>query len=171
MPLLLLALTGCPSLDNPPIGREIRWVDAETEELARRACYDCHSNETKWTAGHRVPIVRSIVAGDVKRGRCHMNFSEWDGPNEEAWDAVDELLDQDMPLKMYLATHGEARLTDDERLRLAEGIAATFEIDPPRDGERCEDDDDDRDDDGREEDDRDDDRDDDDRGDDGRDDG
>lgn len=161
--LSLILLTGCPSMDNPVVTREIQWADAETEALARRACYDCHSNETHWTAGHHVPIVRSIVVGDVRRGRCHMNFSEWDGPNEDAWDAVDELLDGDMPLKMYLATHQEARLTDDERMRLAEGLAATFEIDPPLDGDRCDDDDDrtddleDRDDDDRDDDDRDDD--------------
>lgn len=39
--------------DNPPVTRAVQWDSPRSEELARRACYDCHSNETKWT----VPIV------------------------------------------------------------------------------------------------------------------
>lgn len=136
---LFLFTFACAVPENPPVEREIAWVDAETEALARRACYDCHSNETVWKGTHRIPVVNSIVRGDVKRARCKMNFSAWDGPNEEAWDAPDEVLDGDMPLPSYLQTHAPARLTDDERLLLAEGLLATFELDPPRDGERCED--------------------------------
>lgn len=139
---VLVLSVGCGLPDNPPITREIQWVDAETEELARRACYDCHSNETVWKGSHRWPVVNSIVRSDVKRGRCHMNLSEWDGPNEDAWDAPEELLDGDMPLGMYLKTHKHARLTDDEIVRLAEGFEATFALDPPLDGEACEDEDD-----------------------------
>ncbi|MCB9677997.1 MAG: heme-binding domain-containing protein [Alphaproteobacteria bacterium] len=134
----LLAI-GCALPDNPPVTREIEWIDAETEALARRACYDCHSNETVWKGGHRVPVVNSLVRSDVKRGRCKMNFSEWDGPNEDAWDAPSELLDGEMPLGLYLKTHEHARLTDDEVQALADGLNATFELDPPLDGERCED--------------------------------
>lgn len=137
----LLVLAGCSVPDNPPVGREIRWVDAETEALARRACYDCHSNETEWKGKHKVPIVNGWVEGHVRKGRCHMNFSEWDGPNEAAWDAVDELLDGDMPLPSYRRATKDARLTDDEIQALADGLEATFELDPPRDGERCDDDD------------------------------
>lgn len=136
--MIALLVVAC-KLDNPPETHAIAWADAETEALARRACYDCHSNETHWPWYSRVPVVGNLVAGDVHRGRCHMNFSEWDGPNEEAWDAPDELLDGDMPLAMYAAAHEEARLSPDERARLAAGFRATFAQDPPRDGEACED--------------------------------
>ncbi len=144
---MLLVATGCALPDNPPVTQEIAWVDQETEDLARRACYDCHSNETVWLPVHRLPIIHGIVVGDVERGRCHMNFSTWDLGNEDAWDAPDELLDGDMPLPFYVQHHEEADLTDAERRRLAEGLRATFELDPPKDGEPCEgaDDDDDRD--------------------------
>jgi hypothetical protein len=137
--LLLPVIVGCGLPDNPPVTREIQWVDAETEELARRACYDCHSNETVWKGSHRVPIVNSLVRADVERGRCHMNFSTWDLPNEDAWDATEELIDGDMPLPLYLTTHKHARLTDEQIVRLAEGLEATFLLDPPLDGEGCED--------------------------------
>lgn len=136
--MIALLMLSC-KLDNPEITREIVWIDAETEALARRACYDCHSNETHWPWYSRAPIVGSLVASDVHRGRCHMNFSQWDRPNEEAWEAPEKVLEGEMPLAMYLTAHKEARLTDEERSRLAEGLAATFQEDPPLEGEACDD--------------------------------
>jgi hypothetical protein len=137
-----LLAAGC-NLDNPEPTREIVWADAETEELARRACYDCHSNETHWPWYSYAPVVGSFVAKDVHRARCHMNFSHWDRPNEDAYDAPEKILEKEMPLASYRAAHKEARLTDEERQRLAEGFLRTFQSDPPVDGgDPCEDDDD-----------------------------
>jgi hypothetical protein len=33
---------------NPAVVREPQWDSPQTRELAQRACYDCHSNETVW---------------------------------------------------------------------------------------------------------------------------
>ena len=33
---------------NPPVTGEPQWDSPRTAELAKRACYDCHSNETVW---------------------------------------------------------------------------------------------------------------------------
>jgi len=33
---------------NPPVAQEPIWDSPQTRELARRACFDCHSNETMW---------------------------------------------------------------------------------------------------------------------------
>lgn len=136
---LLCCLSACGLPDNPAVEREIRWVDADTEALARRACYDCHSNETEWKGVHRVPLVNGWVRGHVRDGRCHLNFSDWDGPNEEAWEAAEEVLDEDMPLPSYRRAHKDARLTDAERERLADGLERTFALDPPAEGEACDD--------------------------------
>ncbi len=139
-PLFALALTAC-ARDNPEGTVHIQWDSAETEALARRACYDCHSNETHWPGYSAVPGVRALVVGDVHEGRCHMNFSHWDRGNEDAWEAAEKLLDGEMPLKAYVRFHDEAKLTDAEKLALAEGFNRTFDQDPPLDGEPCEDDD------------------------------
>ena len=34
--------------DNPPVVSEPNWDSPETRALAKRACFDCHSNETTW---------------------------------------------------------------------------------------------------------------------------
>ena len=63
--------------ENPVVTAE---VDAPTEvlEVLRRACYDCHSNETAWPWYTHVAPVNFLVAHDVEEGREHLNFSEWD---------------------------------------------------------------------------------------------
>lgn len=33
---------------NPPVRQEPAWNAAETRALAKRACFDCHSNETQY---------------------------------------------------------------------------------------------------------------------------
>jgi hypothetical protein len=32
--------------ENPPVTADAPWPDADSAALARRACYDCHSNES-----------------------------------------------------------------------------------------------------------------------------
>lgn len=123
--------------DNPPVTREIVWADAETEALARRACYDCHSNETAWPWYAWSPILGSFVTRDVHRGRCDVNFSEWDRPNEDALAGPALVRSGEMPLALYTVTHRDARLTPAEREALADGLHRTFDADPPVLGEAC----------------------------------
>lgn len=116
---------------NPPVTREIRWNAPETAEIARRACYDCHSNETVWPWYAYVAPVSWRVAEHVEHGREHMNFSEWDTPNEDADEIVEVLEEGEMPLPDYLRLHAEARLTDEELEAFIQGVEATLWNDPP----------------------------------------
>jgi hypothetical protein len=138
--MTLLLLVAC-RYDNPPATREIAWIDQETEDLARVACYDCHSNETDWKWYHHAPIVGSLVTGEVHRARCELNFSHWDFAQDDAWEAPEKVREGEMPLGGYTTFHPDAKLTDDEREILAAGLEATFEADPPLEHGRelCED--------------------------------
>jgi hypothetical protein len=173
--LVLLLSAGCAP-KNPPVVRPVRWDSAETAALARRACADCHSNETVWPWYSRAPVVGALVRSDVQRGRAHMNFSDWGAPGNEADEAPEQLAEGEMPLPLYLRAHPDARLNPAERAALIAGLDRTLAGDPPRtggghrgdrDADRDERDDrGDRDDDRRGDDDDRDDRDDDRRGDD-----
>ncbi len=33
---------------NPLVTQDAPWPDGRARELATAACYDCHSNETRW---------------------------------------------------------------------------------------------------------------------------
>jgi len=111
---------------NPPVTAEPKWDSATTRDLAKRACFDCHSNETAWPWYSNVAPVSWLVQNDVNEGREHLNFSEWDRPQKDAKDAAEEVRDGEMPMWIYLPAHPEARLTDAEKQALINGLEATI---------------------------------------------
>jgi len=104
---------------NPPVTGE---VDAPQPvmEVLRRACYDCHSHETRWPWYAYVAPVSWLVAHDVEEARRHVDLSAWDAypplqraeKSRRCWEEVRE---GEMPLPIYLAAHPDARLTDRDR--------------------------------------------------------
>ena len=97
--------------------------------LLRRACFDCHSNETRWPWYAFVPPASWLVAHDVKEGRGQLNFSRWGEYNPfDRADLLDEMCDlvstKEMPLWQYRLLHAEARLTDPDEAALCEWTAA-----------------------------------------------
>jgi len=114
--------SGSPT--NPPVERQVEWDSPTTQELFYRACADCHSNETKWPWYAKIPPSSWLVSHDVKEGREKFNISARDlGEADEAAEAV---LEEEMPMKIYLIMHPEARLTTAERQTLADGLRNTF---------------------------------------------
>lgn len=117
---------------NPPVETEAPAPPA-VREVLRRACYDCHSNETRWPWYSRVAPVSWLVAHDVTEGRRELNFSTWNRLDaakqvkalRETWEEVDE---GEMPLRIYLPTHPEARLSDSDRALLRAWAAPADEI-------------------------------------------
>ena len=111
---------------NPPVTQSVKWDSAETEALAKRACYDCHSNETVWPWYSNVAPVSWLVQHDVEEAREHMNFSEFDREQKHAHEAAEEVEEGEMPLPIYLPAHPEARLTEVETAQLIAGLKATL---------------------------------------------
>lgn len=108
---------------NPPIGSEPAWATPETRALTRRACFDCHSNETVWPPYTRVAPFSWLIQHDVDEGRAMVNFSEWQRPQEEAAESAAVVREGEMPPLLYTLMHPEARLTPEEAARLAEGLS------------------------------------------------
>jgi Haem-binding domain len=107
---------------NPPVVREPAWDSPQTRVLAKRACFDCHSNETTWPWYSSVAPVSWLTQRDVNGGRRHLNFSEWNRPQRHAGHAAEEIQKGDMPLWFYLPMHSAARLTDAEKAALVAGF-------------------------------------------------
>jgi mono/diheme cytochrome c family protein len=113
--------------DSPAVVSEPNWDSPQTQELARRACYDCHSNETVWPWYSNVAPVSWLVQHDVDEGREYLNFSLWGqgGEGEEAEELNEVLAEGQMPPSNYLITHPEARLTEAEKAALLDGFMHT----------------------------------------------
>jgi hypothetical protein len=101
---------------NPPVKSEID-APAEVKNIFRRACYNCHSNETDWVWYTKIALISFLTADDVKKGRRHLNFSEWNINKEaKAKEAIwDEVRDEEMPPWQYKIMHSESKLTQKEK--------------------------------------------------------
>jgi hypothetical protein len=110
---------------NPAVVREPAWDRPATRELAVRACFDCHSNETRWPWYSHVAPLSWLVQRDVDVGRRMVNFSEWDRAQEEAGESAETVLEGEMPPATYLPLHPSARLSAEEKRALADGLTAT----------------------------------------------
>ncbi len=117
---------------NPPTVREPRWDTTRTRELAVRACFDCHSNETRYPWYSHVAPVSWLVNKDIEGARGQVNFSEWDRVQRGAGEAMQVIEKGEMPLPIYVPLHPEARLSPEDRQALIDGLRATFEADRPR---------------------------------------
>ncbi len=99
-------------------------LDANIGTLFHTACFDCHSNETRWPWYSSVAPVSWLVADDVRSGRRHLNFSEWGTyPVAKRVLKLGQIFEQvtreDMPLPKYLMLHPDARLTNAQRDSIA----------------------------------------------------
>jgi hypothetical protein len=112
--------------DNPKVTEEPVWDAPRTRELAARACFDCHSHETKWPWYSNVAPVSWFVTHHVEDGRRHLDFSTWDQPHKKADECAEAVTKGWMPLDSYLWAHPEARLTDGEKADLAAGFTRMF---------------------------------------------
>jgi hypothetical protein len=133
--ILLIVLIGIQFVPaertNPQIEDEVEWDASETRELAQRACFDCHSNETEWPWYSYIAPISWRVTEHVRHGREHLNFSEWNRPNEDLEEIKEMVEEGKMPLWDYLLMHSDAKLSDEEKAALLRGLAKTFESDPP----------------------------------------
>jgi hypothetical protein len=107
---------------NPPVIADAPWPDAESAQLARDACYDCHSNETAWPVHSYAAPISWLVRRDVEAGRDELNFSDWLEDGDEADDAIESLLEGSMRPSQYELMHPSARLSDAEVDRLVEAL-------------------------------------------------
>ena len=112
---------------NPPVIAEPQWDSPQTRELASRACYDCHSNETVWPWYSYFPPISNTILRDVVEGRRRLNFSKWGTIHfEEPWEISEVIAEGEMPPKAYLPFHPQANLTQAEKQKLIQGFQATF---------------------------------------------
>jgi hypothetical protein len=111
--------------DNPPVLAEPLWDSPTTRELARGACFDCHSNETRWPWYSNVAPMSWLTQRDVDKGRDELNWSEW-GADSEGDESAETVLEGSMPPRGYQLLHPDARLTESEVDTLVAGLVATF---------------------------------------------
>jgi len=120
---------------NPPVSQDINPPE-KISTIFRTSCYDCHSNETSWPWYSYVAPVSFLVVNDVKEGRRHLNFSEWDRYDDEKQGKIlEEILEEiekgDMPLPKYLITHPDAEMNSGKIKVLKDWVTSKDETEKP----------------------------------------
>jgi hypothetical protein len=98
---------------NPPVQSRMP-ASAQTQDVLRRACYDCHSNETRWPWYGHVAPVSWWLADHIEEGRTELNFSEWAGTPQQLKKLAKtpkEIAKGNMPPWYYRLAHRESRLS------------------------------------------------------------
>lgn len=121
--ILLLQLWPARRPENPPVRAEPPW-SPEVATIMRRACYDCHSHETRWPWYAYVAPPRWYLVGEVERARAVLDFSDWKRTRPHARRlilerAVARAVEGEMAPEAYRLAHPEARLSDQDRQLLA----------------------------------------------------
>ena len=98
-------------------------IDEPLASLIKTSCYDCHSNETNYPWYAYVAPISWLVSNDTRKGRHHLNFSEWKTYNKldqakMLSEIADEVKNGEMPMPVYLVMHPKAKLSDEEKKQL-----------------------------------------------------
>ncbi len=83
------------------------------------ACYDCHSDHTRYPWYSQVSPVSWYLNHHIEEGRTHLNFSTWGTLDKgKKISILDEICEEckagTMPLKSYLLMHRDTRLSPDQ---------------------------------------------------------
>ncbi|MBK6628535.1 MAG: heme-binding domain-containing protein [Flavobacteriales bacterium] len=131
--LVLAALFGCAQFIRPtriaePVdpARDLIALtspSAEVEQLLRTACYDCHSGQPHYPWYAALTPVNWWLQHHIDEGREHFDASSWgsyaaDDRAHVADEAIEMIKKEEMPLTEYTWTHGDARLSMDQRVAL-----------------------------------------------------
>ena len=98
--------------------REVKWI-------LRRACYDCHSTESRWPIWAYVAPMSWRVVADVNRARVKLNFSDWASYSADQRVALRATVgavtaSHRMPLWYYVTLHPDGRLSPADRALITE---------------------------------------------------
>ena len=112
---IIIALQFIPvSHGNPPVS-EIIPLNEEAEIALKSACWDCHSNETRYPWYSKVSPISLLIQYHINGGRQHLNFTEWDTysfeEQKKLLHKISYILNKkEMPPFSYTLLHQEAVL-------------------------------------------------------------
>ena len=104
-------------------------ANAEVANTLKIACYDCHSSQPTYPWYTNIAPVSWWIKHHIDEGSHHLNFSIWgtykDKRKHHKLEECIEMVEEgEMPMSSYTLMHGEAKLTDAQKLQLVEFFKA-----------------------------------------------
>jgi hypothetical protein len=97
-------------------------ANKEIMDIFKKACYDCHSNDTKWPWYSKIAPMSWSIVSHVDNGRKWLNFSIWESyKKEEKSKKLREIFRAvylAMPPSDYIYFHENASLSKEEIVKI-----------------------------------------------------
>lgn len=95
-------------------------VPDSVKQILEKACYDCHSNNTRYPWYDNIQPVGWWMANHIKEGKKELNFSEFGSytlkrQSRKLKKSAKEVDGGHMPIGSYLWIHKDAKLSDAEK--------------------------------------------------------
>ena len=103
-------------------------IPDSVEHILKAACYDCHSNHSRYPWFDKVAPISWFVAYHIRGGKRHLNFDEfYNMPRKKRikrlHDIAETVGDATMPLSTYTWAHKDAILTPVEKRTITDWTA------------------------------------------------
>ncbi|VAY88051.1 hypothetical protein MNB_ARC-1_753 [hydrothermal vent metagenome] len=101
---------------NPKYSKQYEIkASKEVMSIFKRACWDCHSNQTIWPWYSNIAPLSWEISRHVKLGRSYLNFSIWETyTKEQKLKKLEEIyrtIYAAMPPKNYIKWHEKAKIS------------------------------------------------------------
>lgn len=112
---------GNQSVGNSATAIQTRFpVPPDVQQILKRSCYDCHSNNTVYPWYSYVEPVGWFLSSDIKEGKQELNFDEFASypafRQIRKFEAIRQQIEAGkMPLPAYTLIHGYAILTPEQK--------------------------------------------------------
>jgi hypothetical protein len=95
-------------------------IPDSVERILKAACYDCHSNNSRYPWFDKIAPVSWFVAYHIRGGKRHLNFDEFYNMSRKKrlkrlHDIAETVGDGTMPLSTYAWAHKDAILTPGQK--------------------------------------------------------
>ena len=105
-------------------------MPAAVKNVLQNACYDCHSNNTRYPWYSNVQPIGWLMANHIKNGKGKLNFNEFGNYTSRKQisklrESANQVRDEEMPIASYKIMHNNARLSKEQKNKLMEWMNKT----------------------------------------------
>ncbi|MDZ4709873.1 MAG: heme-binding domain-containing protein [Saprospiraceae bacterium] len=108
-------------------------IPEDVKQILSVACYDCHSNNTRYPWYSNFQPVAWWLNNHLADGKRNLNFSTLasrriNQQNHKMEEIIEMIDEGEMPLSSYTLIHGDARLTKEQKDKITNWARATMDI-------------------------------------------
>lgn len=116
-------------------------IPADVKTILAKACYDCHSNNTRYPWYANLQPLHWWLEKHIKNGKKEINFDDYTNKSlryqyHKMEEVIEQVKEGEMPLNSYTWIHKDAKLTTEEKAKITgwaqsvlDTMKATYPID------------------------------------------